>query len=354
LTAPQVLEAYRAGERDFRHVNISGVDLSGSDLRGASFLGGNLRGINLSHCKLTHVQLKIADVTHANLSQSRLNATDLISANFSYSNLSQADFTGAALYQATFVNADLSNAHFGSSQLGEANFASARLTGSRLYDTVLCDLDVSAFCDEPQLVHSGPSYIDYRTVVKSHHNPRFRQFMIDCGVPALFSEFMIDCAQASDEYLLRRLMQSTFISYGGPDEAFARRLYDALKARGVVTFFFPQTATVGARIGDEVFRGIQVHDRVLLICSRKSLDRSGVVNEIQETLDREARDGGATYLLPITLDDYVFNGWSTKQPVLAERVGRRVVGDFRGTLRSKVKFEAALDRVVDALKKKRP
>jgi len=121
-----------------------------------------------------------------------------------------------------------------------------------------------------------------------------------------------------------------------------------------VTFFFPRTARVGERIDDEVFRRIQEHDRVLLVCSRKSLDRVGVVNEIQETLDREARDGGATYLLPITLDNYVFKGWKAKQPTLAERVGRRVVGDFRGTTRSRAKFESALNRVLDALKRKHP
>ena len=191
--------------------------------------------------------------------------------------------------------ADLSRAHLGSTNFANADLSGARLTDVTLSHTNLCDVDVSAFCEEMRLKHGGPSYLDFRTVVKSYRHPRFRGFAADCGVPPIFAEFMIDCARASDADLLRQLMQSTFISYGGPDEAFAMRLNAALKARGVITFFFPHTATVGARIGDEVFRGIQGHDRVLLICARKSLDRVGVVNEIQETLDREARDGGATY-----------------------------------------------------------
>ena len=103
-----------------------------------------------------------------------------------------------------------------------------------------------------------------------------------------------------------------------------------------------------------MFQRLQQRDRVILVCSRNSLDRPGVLNEIQETFDREARDGGATYLLPITLDDYVFAEWRTTQPELAERVGRRVVGDFRGTARSKKRFDVALERLLDALKTKRP
>jgi hypothetical protein len=61
------------------------------------------------------------------------------------------------------------------------------VAGARLFGTGLSDLDVSVFYDEADLEHSGPShidYLDYRTVVKSYHNPRFRQFMTDCGVPA--------------------------------------------------------------------------------------------------------------------------------------------------------------------------
>jgi hypothetical protein len=118
----------------------------------------------------------------------------------------------------------------------------------------------------------------------------------------------------------------------------------------VVVFYFPETATVGERINNEVFRRLQEHDRVILVCSRAALDRPGVLNEIQETLDREARDGGASYLLPVMLDDYVLTGWRNTQPELAERVGRRVVADFRKASRNRRVFDAELARLLDALK----
>ena len=107
---------------------------------------------------------------------------------------------------------------------------------------------------------------------------------------------------------------------------------------------------MGARINDEVFRRINEYDQILLICSRNSLDRVGVVNEVQETFDREANGGGRTYLLPIMLDDYVLTGWRMTQPVLAERVGRRVIGDFRDAETDDAQFQTQLARVVDALK----
>lgn len=143
---------------------------------------------------------------------------------------------------------------------------------------------------------------------------------------------------------------SVFISYGRPDAAFARRLREALNRAGVKTYFFETDAMPGERIHREVYRALNAHDRVLLVCSQASLARSGVRNEIEETLVREAKDGGATYLLPITLDDFVFGGWRATNPDLADRVLLRVIADFRGADKDDEKFRAALARIVQTLR----
>jgi len=52
-------------------------------------------------------------------------------------------------------------------------------------------------------------------------------------------------------------------------------------------------------------RQINDRDRMILICSEASLGRSGLLNELQEILAREARDGGSSYLIPVRLDDIV-------------------------------------------------
>lgn len=354
MTAEEVIDAYLDGRRHFHYVILNGVQLSGVNLRAASFYGASLRESNFERALLSHVQFKEADLTGAYLAHAALNATDLIASNFSQADLSRADLTGAALNSANCTNADMRNVSLGNARLSGANLESARFSGASLSATHFGDTDVSALCDSGKLRHDGPSSVDPRTVIRSYHHPGFKRFMQDCGVPGLFADYMIDCAHALGEPLLRTLMQSTFISYGGPDETFARKLYEALRAHGVIVFFFPEDATLGERIDSEVFRRLQEQDRVILICSRSSLDRPGVLNEIQETFDREARDGGATYLLPVMLDDYVLKGWRTTQPELAERVSRRVVGDFRKAKRNRAAFESALDRLLDALKNKRP
>jgi uncharacterized protein YjbI with pentapeptide repeats len=353
LTAAEVLKAYARGVRNFRFANIDHADLVGADLRGASFYYASMIGVNLSGASLIHVQLKGARLIGASLDHASVGASNLIAADFSHATLRNADLTGATLMSANLTNADLTLAWFNGTSLGEAILEGANLTRARLSHAHLFDLDARPLCSARRLKHESPSFLDARTVMRSYNHPGLKQFMIDCGVPPIFADYMIDCASAIGESLMSKLMQSTFISYGGPDEAFARRLYESLRSHQITVFFFPETARVGERINSEVYRQIQAHDRVLLVCSKHSLDRSGVINEIQETLDREARDGGATYLLPVMLDDYVLTGWKAKQPVLAERIGRRVIADYRNARRSRKRFDAAVDRVIDALKLRR-
>lgn len=354
ITARELLAAYQKGQRYFQHVVIDGENLAGANLIGASFYGASLKNVDLTEAVLTHVQFKCADLTGACLSKASVNASDLIAATFARANLSKTDFTGAALNEADCTFADMRAAYLGNASLAGASFLGAKLNGAKIGSTYFYDLDMGEFCDATNVKHFSPSSVDSRAVMKSYPHPRLKRFLIDCGVPEIFSEYMIDCACALGEPLMKSLMQSTFISYGGPDEAFARKLYDALRAHRVVVYFFPETARVGERINNEVYGRIQEHDRVLLVCSRASLNRDGVINEIQETLDREARDGGATYLLPIMLDDYVLTGWRKKHPALAERLGRRIIADFRKARRRKSAFDDAMTHVVDALKKKRP
>lgn len=142
---------------------------------------------------------------------------------------------------------------------------------------------------------------------------------------------------------------SIFISYGTPDAPFARRLNRELMRLGFPTFFFERDAQAGVRLHHLMRQAANEHDFVILICSRASLDRPGVINEIEEVLAREAREGASSILIPIRLDDYVLTQWAPAHPGLAQAIRDRVVADFRGADRNRAKFMAGLARLVAAL-----
>ncbi len=123
------------------------------------------------------------------------------------------------------------------------------------------------------------------------------------------------------------MYKSLFISYGGPDEMVVSFINDKFKERGVTTWFFPVDAPAGEKLHRVMSEGVLKHDKVLLICSENSLNRPGVLNEIERVLEREAREGGSNILIPITLDKYVFT-WKPERSDLATQVQTRVIKNF--------------------------
>ncbi|MEM8783701.1 MAG: toll/interleukin-1 receptor domain-containing protein [Planctomycetota bacterium] len=144
---------------------------------------------------------------------------------------------------------------------------------------------------------------------------------------------------------------SCFISYGSPDEKFASKLFASLQKRGIRAFFFPEHATPGKKLHRVMRSGVNEYDRIILICSEASLNRPGLLNELTETLQREAREGGKEYLIPIRLDDYVFDGWNPSDKGLAQSVRDRVVVDFSAIGEDSQAFARAIDKIEKTLKR---
>lgn len=142
---------------------------------------------------------------------------------------------------------------------------------------------------------------------------------------------------------------SVFISFGGPDEAAATRLDGALRARGVKTFLFTHDAKPGQPLHRMMREGVNEHDWVLLLCSRNSLDRPGVLNEIEESLRRSSRGGGRNILVPIALDDYVFAQWKPDRSDLAVYIRDLVIARFSGAFASDLALDQATDKLVEQL-----
>ena len=109
--------------------------------------------------------------------------------------------------------------------------------------------------------------------------------------------------------------------------------------------------------GDEVYerfdQGTRRWDKVLLCCSRASLNSWWVDNEINTAFDKECqfmkeRGAKALILMPLNLDDYLFSDeWQDDND---RQLQSRVARDFVGWQQDNAKFEAEVGRVVKALR----
>ena len=149
-------------------------------------------------------------------------------------------------------------------------------------------------------------------------------------------------------FAIRPRYKSVFLSYGSPDEAFARRIYRYLRRHHVETFFFPEAAVPGRHLHRTMIEGVTAFDRVVLLCSKTSLTRAGVLYEIEQVLAREAREGGAELLIPVALDNHLFTDWAVDRPHIASQLRSRVVADFQESAEP-ARFRKACRRLLTAL-----
>lgn len=122
-----------------------------------------------------------------------------------------------------------------------------------------------------------------------------------------------------------KLFKTTFISYGGPDEDIASKINKCLKSNGIKTWFFPDDAIPGEKLHRVMSKGIDKFDKTLLICSENSIERYGVLNEIERMLEKEASLGGREIIIPITLDDYIFDKWNPERADIKKQLLSRVI-----------------------------
>src|SRR5207237_7457244 len=148
----------------------------------------------------------------------------------------------------------------------------------------------------------GPNTLDHRTLAKSGSLPL--DFLQGCGLP--------DALIAYLPSLLNEPIQrySCFISYSHQDEAFAKRLYDALQGRGVRCWYAPEDIQGGKKIYPQIDEAIRIHDKLLLVLSEYSMHSEWVKTEIANARQREVTQK-RQILFPIRLVDFeAIRNWS--------------------------------------------
>jgi len=327
-----------------RRANVSWADLSRASLRHADLRETNLRGANLQGANLYWAHLQGADLSQANLiranlRESRLVETDLVVAKLGEADLSEANLSRANLERADLYRANLQGAKLRGTDLSGADLSWADLSQAMVGWTTFGDIDLSTVRGLDTVIHDGPSIIGIDTIYRSKGNiPEV--FLRGAGVPEDFIIFMHSLAGKPIPFF------SCFISYSSKDKGFCDRLYSDLQANGVRAWYFPEDAKWGETVWGEIERGIQTYDKLVVVCSKNSLQSGPVLREIERGLKREDEEG-KNIVFPITIDGYIFDGWEHERKT---DVLRLVVGDFRGWKRSATKYEAAFKKLLETLK----
>jgi hypothetical protein len=118
---------------------------------------------------------------------------------------------------------------------------------------------------------------------------------------------------------------SCFISHSTRDRAFCDQLNRDLKANNVRVWYFPEDARWGESVWGEIDKSIRLNDKLILVCSRDSLNSPAVIREIARCLGREDSER-RNILFPIRIDNYVLDGWQHER---RQDVVDKVIGDFR-------------------------
>jgi hypothetical protein len=308
------LSAANLHGRDLNHSALAGVNLAGADLAWANLVDANLVGANLHRADLRVARLSRADLRQADLRWANLADSIVNGANLAGADLQKADLSGANLDAA-----DFSEARFGWTALGNVDLGRARGLAT--------------------VRHQGPSTIGIDTIFRSKCRVP-EAFLRGAGVPEHLIRYVGTQLAGSVDF------STCFISYSGSDRAFADRLHADLQAHGVRCWYFPEDASIGKPVWDEIDRATKVYDRLIVICSADSLRSGPVLREIERALQREDSERRNDILFPVRIDDYVFKNWQhyRKPDVIA-----KVVGDFSGWNTDERKYETELIRILTCL-----
>lgn len=346
-------------------LDLKGADLSKANLRGANLFPAKLGGVNLSKADLSYAILAMADLMKANLNGADLTLADLRRANLSGAILKEAKLFGAELSIVDLSGTDLSGAGLAGANLSRADISGANLTRANLmranfmrgnlsttdFAKAECHFTVFADCDLSQarglelVVHNGPSSIGIDTLIRSFRaagnqfTPELETFFRGAGVPG-------ELLAALPRILAEVKYCTCFICYGEPDLKFAQRLCQDLEARGVSCWLYSMDATPGERTWSEIGQKRREAEKMVVLCSAKSLVRDGVLKEIEEQIDEDPDK-----MVPVSLDNrwkepgfHVMRGNRDLKPFLLERN----YADFSGAM----PYDEALEQLLKGLKRK--
>ena len=283
---------------------------------------------------LTMASLKNKNLRHFNFSNAKFSRADLSHVNFGLADLDGADLTGCNL---TGTN------------LSACSLQRTILEQCRLWGTRFCNVDLSQVVGLATVTHRGPSTIGMDSLYRSEGQIPVG-FLRDAGVPEDVIESFLPLVR--DGYPIQ--WHSCFISYATRDEDFARRLYSRMRSAKLRVWYATEDLKGGELLVDQLFKAIQLHDKLLLILSQHSVHSEWVKTEIRKAREVETNEKRRK-LFPIRLVNFeTLRDWSCLDPDTGKDLAREIreyamPNDFSNWSDDKA-FEAAFQRLLRDLR----
>ena len=320
-----------------------GTNFTSAYLVGTTFEGADLTNANLESARVTDAIFSFAELTGARLRGLDFSTAHLLQTNFSSANLKNANFSNKDLYDCDFRHSQLSLAKFRSSHLRQTNFCNADLreadfSNARLDGTIFGSTQMEGVRGLDSCDYYGPSVIDHQTLLVSGMLPL--NFLRGCGLHDTYIEYLPSLLSEPIQFY------SCFISHSSIDKPFCERLYADLQNKGVRTWYFPEDARWGESVWHEIDSSIKVYDKLVVVCSRASLQSGPVLREIERALIREDVEK-KNILFPIRLDEFIFVEWEHERKA---DLLKKVIGNFEGWHQSSSKYDIAFRRLLKSIK----
>lgn len=358
------LEKITKNKLILRSASLRGIDLRYSDLRNSDLSGidlrySNLRSVKLKGSDLSDSDLRGADLSNSDLSNSDLSGIYLSDVDLRDSNLRSADLSNANLSDANLINANLRGVDLSDANLSDTNFNSVILGQTLFFHTNLKDA-----LNLDKIRHTSQSSLDSKSIQKVWKLPI--KFLRGVGLsdyeikalnllnPEINDTQVVDLTDKIYHLRSSGVIQyySCFISYSHTDKEFAKKLNDNLQERGIRIWLDEHQLLPGENIIDGVDRGIKVYDKVILICSKSSLNSWWVDNEIDKAIEKEKQlwrknKKKTNAIIPIDIDGFIRNGnWDDGKK---NQITNRVIESFEGWKNPGFNFSERLDRIIKAL-----
>lgn len=348
------LAAVDARAATLRRVSLAGAVLDGAQLQSACF-----EQCDLVRCDLNHASLQGATLRGCDLRKADLHGADLSAANLDGANLADADLKGAILDGASLVGANLDGACLGLASLDQCNLHRASLRRTDLSNASLqgAVLELAHFgrtivatdltnAEGLHLSrHTAPSFLSHELLVRPTARPWPREFLHGCGLTPKEIEHLSQLVAGVS-------FHTCFISYSTKDDEFASQLHAALQERGVPCWLDKHDVLPGEDLHRRIADAIRRSDKVLLCCTKDSLQSWWVEDELTRALDKERRNhrpgtAGESTIVPLDLDGFLFT--SGCKHSLAEVLRARHAAPFCGWREDPKVFEQQLERVLRAV-----